>query len=130
MFNIVSAIGSRYYIYTKKLGVTKIILLFSIIMFSLSQIYSVGAIAILIVARFFTSGIWPSINVEFNKLIDSEDRASIISYKNLLISISFIIADPINGIIIDFKNVHYVYFVFAVILLIYFMKRIIKKNQV
>jgi hypothetical protein len=122
VFNIISAIGSKYYLYTKKIGAAKIILLFSAIMFSLSLIYNIGAIIILLVARFFSSGIWPFLNSELNKLIESKDRASIISYKSLLISISFVIFDPINGVIIDLKNVHYLYMIFSGVLFLYFIR--------
>ncbi len=128
-FNMISALGSKYHMVTKRIGVNGVLLLFASILVTLSFVYHIGAIAVLILARFFSSGVWPSLTFEFNKLIESEDRASIISYKNLLISIAFVIVDPLTGVLIDLKSVHYVYFVFGMVLLVYFVKRLITCKQ-
>ena len=129
IFNIISAVGSRFYKIINKVNITNVILIFSIFLFALAFDFNLSGILILIIFRFFSSGILPILNTRFNEFIPSDERASIISYKNLLISLSFIIFDPINGAIVDYKNVHFLYLMCSLVLFLYFLKRALSRKK-
>ncbi|MDK0980603.1 MFS transporter [Clostridium perfringens] len=59
------------------------------------------SLILLAIARFMSGMIWPILSDETNKVIDSNNRATILSYRSLISQISFIIFDPLVGLLLD-----------------------------
>lgn len=112
IFNIASGIGSNYS-KAKKVRMKNIIIIYGLILIGLYFSSGWSGIVLMIVARIINGSIWPAMDVEINKLIDSAKRATILSYKSLMIQLSFIVVDPVFGIITDVTNVHMVYLIMA-----------------
>lgn len=124
-FNMISSYGAKKSNIISKLGSKNIIFIFAIILLILSNLNDYKAIVIFLLARFLSGSIWPALNSDLNKLIDSKNRASIMSYKNLMIQIVFIFLDPLVGFVADYRNIHFVYLVLGLILITYLLSTII-----
>lgn len=116
-FNIASSIGANY-AKTKNIAMKNILVFYSLILIGLYFSFGWIGVVLMILARIINGTVWPAMDVEFNKLIDSSKRATVLSYKSLMIQISFIIVDPIFGIITDATNVHTVYLIMSITILI------------
>ena len=121
IFNLSSGIGSHIF---KKMGnikFEKIIFIYVIILILLFKSMSWWGIIFLIVSRIVTGAVWPSLDVEINKQIDKSNRATILSYKGLIVQLSFIFMDPLIGIIADLRSIHFVYLTMAIVIIVVFV---------
>ena len=120
IFNLSSGIGSRRKLLVK-ISTTKTILLFSFLLMGLSISYKSSIVLLMVFARLISGSIWPKLDLEINTIIPKEKRATLLSYKGLAIQISFIVFDPIIGLLTDYKNIHFTYMIMAICLLISLM---------
>ncbi|GFZ31223.1 MFS transporter [Clostridium zeae] len=133
-FNIIASFGAKY---AAKVNLKSnyIILGYCIILIGLcfSNLYL--ALVLLSISRFINGMVWPILNSDINKRLDTENRATMLSYKSLLIQLSFIIFDPLVGIALDLIGMRYTYALMGILafivllVVIVFRKYLYNKNK-
>lgn len=120
VFNIVSALGAKI---AKRISVNgKVwVVLYAIILFILSLGNLYLAIGGLIFSRLISGFIWPVLSNETNKRIDSDERATMLSYLNLFSSIMPLLVDPMIGMGFDNYGISKTYFIMGLVLVLMFM---------
>lgn len=117
VFNIISSFGAKYAA-DKKLKSILIMLIYSVLLIGLCFCNIYIALMIFAVSRFINGMVWPILNSEINDKIRSENRATILSYKNLFVQISFIVFDPLVGVSLDKFGMRHTYGLMGIILFI------------
>ncbi|AZR74316.1 hypothetical protein BBF96_13500 [Anoxybacter fermentans] len=74
-------------------------------------------VLLLMFGRIATGLTWPLLDSRLNNQIPSKQRATIISLKSFVVSLSFVIFDPIIGFLIDCFNIFTTYLILGVSLL-------------
>ena len=117
--SLVMAFGSRISDKCKKrlLPIFVVYMLSLICLVFLDSLYL--SIALFLILRMINGLFWPIINPRIQSSIDSEYRATILSIKSAVISVVFIISDPIFGAIADKFGINYLYLSVVVILLVF-----------
>lgn len=125
LFNIASAIGAKM---AKKINVNRKIwvALYAVILLVLSYKNIYIVIGVLFCSRFINGFVWPVISNETNKRIESEERATILSYQSLFSSIMPLLIDPIIGLGFDNYGISKTYFVMGIIAMIIYIVWILK----
>lgn len=122
VFNIIAANSAKLsYIFKEKFGeksLNIIMIQIAICFIALAVIHSWYSLIVLMLGRIANGLIWPLLDSQLNNKIPSEQRATIISLKSFVISLSFIIFDPIVGIMIDNLNIFKTYLILGFTLLI------------
>jgi hypothetical protein len=92
--------------------------------------FGIAGVGLMFAARFTNGFIWPVLDVTINENIDCQNRATILSYKSLMVQISFIFVDPLIGVLVDLKNVHFTYFVMGIVIFVVLVFRFINAYHV
>ena len=77
------------------------------------------SIVLFLILRMINGAFWSIINPKIQNNIDSEYRATILSIKSAVISVVFIISDPVFGAMADKFGINYLYLSVVVILFIF-----------
>lgn len=136
VFNIISSYGSKY---STRINLNSKLLLviYSILLISLYFSSKYIVLVLFSISRFINGMIWPILSSDINKKINSDNRATILSYKSLLVQTSFIIFDPIIGFSLDSVGFKYTYFFMGISILVVLIivitisnyKRFVKLNK-
>lgn len=134
LFNIIASFGAKY---SAKINLKSksIIAIFAILLIGLNFSGIYLSLVIFSISRFINGMIWPILNSDINKKLQTENRATMLSYKSLIIQISFIIFDPLVGLSIDLFGLRHTYAlmgltIFIILINILVVKKIVKlKNK-
>lgn len=118
IFNIIASFGAKS-ADKIKMNAKKIIVIYGILLISLSISNLYFAIVFLGCSRYMNGFIWPLLSGEINQQIPTGNRATILSYKSLLCQIFPLFIDPIVGILFDFKGIRFTYVLMGIILLLW-----------
>jgi MFS family permease len=129
-FNILASIGAKNSSRFSNIKPTRVLGAYAIILIFLSMDFGIAGVGLIFAARFINGFIWPVLDVTINENIDSQNRATILSYKSLMVQISFIFVDPLIGVLVDLKNVHFTYFVMGIVIFVVLVFRFINAYHV
>ena len=129
-FNILASIGAKHSSRFSNIKPARVLGAYAIILIFLSMDFGIAGVGLMFAARFINGFIWPVLDVTINENIDSQNRATILSYKSLMVQISFIFVDPIIGVLVDLKNVHFTYFVMGIVIFVVLVFRFINAYHV
>lgn len=127
VFNIISAFGARFAKRLKMNG-KGWIFFYVVVLFLLSTANIYIAMTALICSRFVNGFVWSILSDETNKKVESEDRATILSYQGLFSSIIPLFVDPLIGMSYDRYSFGGTYFGMGVVLLVFCSGWIIKSR--
>jgi MFS family permease len=120
IYNLCMAFGSRVSGKLPKWLDENIILLF----FGLLSIIAgagtsyIITFAAIVIIRFLNGALWPILMPKVNMAIDTSIRATVLSYQNMLVSILFIVLEPLVGISIDLLGLRSFYVLFGGLLIV------------
>lgn len=80
-------------------GISSYMIAFGVVVFGFGNLY--GAIGALLVASFFNSALYPIQSSSLNRLIPSQQRATIISVDSMVFSIVMLLLFPAAGVLAD-----------------------------
>lgn len=128
VFSIVSSFGAKHAAKIKLKGEVMVTVYGGLlILLSLSNIYL--AIPLLMISRYINGFIWLILNAETNSMIESHNRATMLSYRSLFAQLAPLVFDPMVGVIFDSVGMRWAYVIMGGVLLFTVLCTHFWKNQ-
>lgn len=122
IYNLLMSWGAKIY---KKINIKNIHFLAAGILVGTTAIMGIsnkyGTLLILGVYRIANGIIWPAATAEYNAHTESEIRATVMSYQNMLTNVSCIILEPFIGFLLDYVGINLFYVILGFIGMASFM---------